>query len=106
MQINLITFIPQSLLNRNYFRLRLVLRLVLRFLLRVPFVFVYNLYPAKRASGVMYFAAPNKKFPITDGTNPPFILRVIRNDPLSGLVCLAVLFPLIYSGIILSFQSK
>jgi hypothetical protein len=103
MRINLITFIPRIRLCSNYFLVRLVRR--------VPFVFVYNLYPAKRANGVMYFAAPNKKFPITDGTNPPFILRVLcilrkLRKLRKGLVCLAVLFPLIYSGIILSFQSK
>jgi len=76
------------------------MRLVVLYFL--PFVFVYNLYPAKRAKGVMYFDAPNKKFPIMDGTNPPFILRVLRLLR-KGLVCLVVRFPLIYYGIILSF---
>ena len=89
--------------NNIYFLLRLVLR--------IPFVFVYNLYPAKRASGVMYLDAPNKKFPITDGTNPPFIflvLRILRILRILRKVLLRLvgLFPLIYSRIILSFQSK
>ena len=88
---NIIIIIQRELFLGNYFVLRLVLR--------VPFVFVYNLYPAKRAKGVMYFAAPNKKLPITDGTNPPFIFLVLR-------LRLVGRFLLIYSRIILSFQSK